>query len=130
MFLHQMPFRCKKQTGRRGPFTPRTFSGFIYRSTTDLNKKYLQDDILKDIDKYQIPDREFIVCPDCDFQQENSELVMEHMVTRHKETTFDLREERARRRQDRLGAYYVQNPPKRQPGRCSVFCMHEDLIHV
>ena len=125
-----MSCRYKKQTGGRGPFTPRTFSGFIYRSTTDLNKNLFQHDIMNEIYKYQIPNREFIVCPDCEFQQESSELVIEHMLTKHKEKTFDLREERSRRHQDRLRAYYVQNPPKRQSGRCSIFVSMSTLTRL
>ena len=41
---------------------------------------------------------------------------MGHMLSHHKEITFDLREDRAKRRADRLRAYYVQNPPKKHLG--------------
>jgi hypothetical protein len=71
---------------------------------------------LKTISKYQIPNNETILCPDCEQSDATIQLVMQHMVGEHQENVLTVSEGRERRYQERLKAYMTRNPPKTPEG--------------
>ena len=74
------------------------------------------------IEQYQLPVSSMKFCPDCDYEDNTTDLVMKHMVDNHKENILKIQQEREKRYNARMQIYFISNPPKSPHGQYSKLC--------